>query len=272
MSPLNCPDVESRLDLFAADECDPAETAAIRRHLAGCPRCAAACAESRQFVGLLDLRWQEPERLRRLQSRLDAEEMPRPRVLRFPTALRRAVAVAAMLLLTAGPIGWLAQGLAPAAGDGGLAVVLREEPRRDGQEAMFAPGAERVQAKATGHLPPAPEVHLELRLRNTTDRPLRVWVAGPQTELRLDLTGPGAVAMPVRDRVEQVAKTITLRPGQSQVLRITSLTDDRRSWYWTEPGDYTLTARFTTLATSPVLGERRITVRSEPMTIHVPEK
>src|SRR5439155_21220681 len=97
MSPLTCPDVEARLDLYAADECDPAEADAIRRHLAHCPRCVAACDEARQLVGLLDLRLQEPERLSRLEARLAAAEgAPRRRVLRFPAGLRHVAALAAM--------------------------------------------------------------------------------------------------------------------------------------------------------------------------------
>jgi hypothetical protein len=283
MSPLSCPDVESRLDLYAADECDAPETEAIRRHLAGCPRCAAACDEARQFLGLLDLRLQEPERLRRLEDRLAAEAEPRRRVLRFPATLRRVAALAALLLLTVGPVGWLTPGLQLAEGSG-LALALHEPPARGGLEAMAFPGdvrgakkdsgrVHRVQVpglQAVDHQPP--EVELTLELRNTTDRPMRVWVAGPPTELRLDLRGPGAVAVPVTDGDEAKAQAVTLRPGEEHIIPVNGLTGSRRSWYWTKPGDYTLTAQFTTRATTPGIGERRLVVRSEPMTFHVEGK
>jgi anti-sigma factor RsiW len=266
MSPLSCPDVEARLDLYAAGECDPAEADAVRRHLAECPRCAAACDEARQLVGLLDLRLQEPERLSRLESRIAAEERPARRVLRFPAALRRVAALAAMLLLTAGPVGLLLRDLPPAEFAVGLAVALREEPqRRGGAEAMLVPAD-----VARGMPKGAPEVKLDLELRNTTDRPMRVWVAGPQTELRLELHGPGARSVPAKDRSEVKPRFVALRPGESYPIHVTGLSDSRRTWSWTEPGDYTLTAEFTTRAELAGLGGRRITVRSDPLTIPVP--
>ncbi len=285
MSPLTCPDVEARLELYAAGECDPAEAEAVRRHLAGCPRCAASCEEARQLIGLLDVRLQEPERLRRLEGRLDAEAAPRRRVLRFPSGLRRAVALAAMLLLTVGLVGWLAPGLVPVADDGGLVVALREEKVR-GAEVLAAPAVsraapkevpmfhsvQRLDAAMADEFPPPPPVNLALELRNTTDRTMSVWVAGPQAELRLDLRGPGVASVPVKEKAAVKPQAVELRPGESHVLRINRLTDGRRSWYWTEPGDYTLTARFTTRATIAGLGERRLTARSDPVTIHVEGK
>jgi hypothetical protein len=272
MSPLTCPDVEARLDLFAADECDAAEAEAIRRHLAHCPRCAAAHDEARQLVGLLDLRLQEPERLRRLEARVAAEEAPRRRVLRFPVGLRRVAALAAMLLLTVALAAWVAPGLRPVEGDGGLAAVLREDAR-GGPEALIAPGPADARAgpkmtKEQAVKRPPPAVDLALELRNTTDRPMVVWVAGPLTELRLDVSGPGVMSRPT-EAVAEPPRTVTLRPDQSHVIRIERLTDGRRAWYWTKPGDYTVTARFITRASVPGWGDRRVTVQSKPVTVHV---
>jgi hypothetical protein len=275
MTPLDCPEVRDRLDLYAADECDPVEAEAVRRHLAHCPRCVAAFEEAAQFLGLLELRLQEPERLQRLQARLAAEAAPRRRVFRLP-ALRRVAALAAMLLLMALPVVWLTQGLRPA--EDGLVVVLREGPAHGAPQItksdiarvgpMEKAQPHRADAEAPGRRPP-PAVDLALTLRNTTGQPLRVWVAGPQTELRLDLRGPGAVSLPARGSVEQAPQAVTLRPGEEYAIPITSLRDGRRWWYWTEPGDYTLTAQFTTRATTPDGGQRRLTVRSEPWTVHV---
>jgi hypothetical protein len=274
MSPLTCPDVEARLDLYAADECDPPESEAIRRHLAHCPRCATACEEARQLVGLLDLRLQEPERLGRLEARLAAEEAPRRRVLRFPVTARRAAALAAMLLLNVALAGWLAPGLRLADGDGGLVAALRADDMKSKAEALFAPDAQAARAgpKATKEPErdqPPPAIGLRLELRNTTDRPMRVWVNGPQTELHFDVSGPGVVSKQAKDAAESPPRAVTLRPGESHVIPIDRLTDGRRSWYWTKPGDYTVAARFTTRASIPGLGDRRITTRSAPVTIHV---
>jgi hypothetical protein len=269
MIPLTCKEVESRLELYAADECDQAEAEAIRRHLADCPRCAAACDEARQLMGLLDLRLQEPERLRRLEARIATEEAPRRRILRFPVGLRRAVALAAMLLLTVALVGWVAPGLRPVESDGGLIAALQQKDARGGPEAMLAPAAAvrgAPQAKK-GLLPPA--VDLTLELRNTTGRPIRVWVDGPQTELHLDVSGPGVVSRQADAGPEPSPRAVTLRPGESHVIRIDRLTDGRRSWYWTRPGDYTVTARFSTRASIPGLGDWRIAARSKPVTIHV---
>jgi hypothetical protein len=229
---------------------------------------------------LLDLRLQEAERLQRLHARIAAEAAPRRRVSRFPSALRRVAALAAMLLLMAGPIGWLTQGLRPAEESGGLAAVLREGPAHGGAEALKARPAIvraapkettqhlRADAEAPGHRPP-PRVDLALTLRNTTDRPMLVWVSGPQTELRLDLRGPGAVSVPVQPSAEQQSQAVTLRPGEVYAIPITSLRDTRRLWYWTEPGDYLLTARFTTRGTAPGGGQQRVIARGGPVTFHV---
>jgi len=271
MSPLSCADVESRLELYAAGECDPAEAEVIRGHLAHCPRCAAACEEARQLVDLLELRLQEPERLRRLKARIAAEEMPRRRVLRFPVAMRRVAALAAMLLLNVALVGWLSSGLRPGEGDGGLVAVLRED-RRGAQEQLAVPGDAVVRSAPKAPKERAggpPTVDLTLELRNTTDRPMRVWVAGPQTELHLDVSGPGVMSRPEPGAPEPPPRAVTLQPGASHVIHIDRLTDGRRSWYMTKPGDYTVAARLATRASVPGLGERRITARSAPVTIHV---
>jgi ferric-dicitrate binding protein FerR (iron transport regulator) len=289
MSPLHCAEVEGRLDLYAAGECDAAEAGAIGRHLAACPRCATAYREARDLLALLDLRWQEPERLRRLAERLAAEEEPRRLVRRFPPGVRRFAALAALLLLAVGPLCWLSPPVATVA-DGGLAIALQQEDVRGLPAAQMKAGNEGARegpktapagvqgdlrfAMAGDHRSP-PEVDLALELRNTTDSEMRVEVAGPRTELRLALQGPGVKVTQAHEEPSQAAKaeTVTLKPGQSHTLRITRLEDGppgaRRQLYWTEPGDYTLTARITTVTSSPGLGERRITARSAPVTIHV---
>jgi hypothetical protein len=289
MSPLSCAEVEGRLDLFAAGECDAPEAEAIGRHLAACPRCATAYQQARELLSLLDLRLQEPERLRRLYERLAAEAAPRRAVRRFPAGVRRLAALAAMLLLAVGPLFWLWPQFATTAG-GGLALALRVGDGRGMPEVLRMPGSAAVPkgpqraadgiraklqvAKADDQRPP-PEMELALELRNTTDREMRVEVSGPRTELRLELTGPGVKAVPAREEPAQAVKAeaVTLRPGQSHTLRITRLEDGRpgarRHLYWTAPGDYTLTARLTTVASSPGLGERRVGARSAPVTLHV---
>jgi hypothetical protein len=310
MTPLTCTDVDDRLPLYAAGECAAPEAAAIGRHLARCPRCAAALGEARHLLALLDLRLQEPERLRRLEDRLAAEGRPRRAVLRFPAAVRRAASLAAMLLLTVALSGWLLPGLRPGeVGDGGLAVALRAADQRlapGGVERsggplakLAAPGGpgltpeqyrDQLQAaETTGRLPSPPAVDLVLELRNTAATDLKVWVAGPLTRLRLDLKGPGAVNVPAPEGAEGEVepRAVVLKPGATYPVRIRRLADRRggsaRFWYWTEPGEYTLTARFTTAVApappgAPVVfteGGRRfgaVTLRSPPVTTRVEGK
>jgi hypothetical protein len=302
MKPLSCSEVKSLVYMYAAGECESEEADAIRQHLADCPRCAAACDEARQFLGLLDLRLQEPERLRRLEDRIAAEAKPRRRVLRFPATLRPVAALAALLLLTVGLIIWLKKDSLPAERDGvqvaerdgvqmaerdgaqiaegGLVAMLRDEPFRGELEAVPGAASELRGAKkeaprehrvGTDQRPPA--VDLTLWLRNTTDELMRVWVTTPPSEsdLRLELRGPGVAGLPLlrTGNIRTETKIISLPPGSSHAIQIASLVDSHRAWFWTKPGDYTVTAEFTTRVWTERLGERPVVIRSEPLTLHV---
>jgi hypothetical protein len=168
----------------------------------------------------------------------------------------------------------------PAEDSGGLVAVLLEGPARGRAEVLQVPAAVvrgqskeahrryRADAEVAGRRAP-PTVDLTLTLRNTTQQSMRVWVAGPQTELRLGLHGPGALSAPVQGSIEQKPQAVTLRPGEDYAIPIKSLQDDHRWWYWTEPGDYTLTAQFTTRGAMAEGGQRRLVARGGPVTIHV---
>jgi hypothetical protein len=293
---MNCVDVETRLDLYAANECNATEAEAIRRHLPHCPRCTAVYQAAQESIALLDLHFQEPERLRRLSNRLDRDEEPR-RMLRFPGKMRHLASLAAMLLLTT----TLALGLAPrfgnSGGDGGLSVTLAPVRFRGAPEADVVRAPKELLAQTqharldfqgqtpeqyreelrereqTGRLPKPPEVDLTLDVENTTGRELQVWINGPQTELRLDLHGPGAIALNSVQATESRPQSITLAPGEHYSLRIVRLEEHApwkpHFWYWTAPGTYSLTARLTTTVASPGSGSRRVTIRSAPVTIQV---
>jgi ferric-dicitrate binding protein FerR (iron transport regulator) len=125
MSPLTCDEVEAQIDLYAAGEGDAAERAAIQMHLTRCPACTRTYREAQQLAGLLDLHFQEPERLRRLHARLDGPERRVLRLPRVPAAPRRAAALAALILLTVG-----FQFLAPPARQtGGESFAVSAGPR-----------------------------------------------------------------------------------------------------------------------------------------------
>jgi ferric-dicitrate binding protein FerR (iron transport regulator) len=166
MNALTCREVAAEIDLDAAGECDPALHAAIQRHLASCPDCARLHQEAQQLLGLLDLQFQEPDRLRRLHARLDTEgssRPPRPWLLRFP---RQAAALAALLLLMIG--------LNLTGRPGPVAVVPPEpQPQRDvmpaPQEAMAMKAARSI-PEAVAALPPGKEVQPARGIRVWTTR------------------------------------------------------------------------------------------------------
>ena len=112
-----------------------------------------------------------------------------------------------------------------------------------------------------------PPVDLSLHLRNTTAHPLLVWLAGPKTDLRLNVTGPGVKSGPAKERVAEGPNLIELPPGAKQIIHITSLVDDHHSWYFTKSGEYTVSAEFTTRTAAPRMPEHRVTVHSDPIAI-----
>src|SRR5262245_28647207 len=73
MKPMTCNEVDEHLELFAAGECGAPLASAIRRHLSGCVRCLNAEVEARQFMEMMNLRLQEPDRLQRLLTKIEGE-------------------------------------------------------------------------------------------------------------------------------------------------------------------------------------------------------
>jgi hypothetical protein len=142
MTPLTCSEVEARLDLHAAGEGDEAERAALEQHLANCPRCRRADHDARQLLALLDLQFQEPDRLARLQHRLAQEERRKhtaPRILRFSRPL---ASLAALLLLAVGLVGL------PPVRPGGMSEA--DNPRLADSRMMEKVAPDTVQAFAPG--------------------------------------------------------------------------------------------------------------------------
>jgi serpin B len=102
-----CQDVAPLLELYAAGECEPAESARVESHLGACPACTRSVAQLRDVVGLLDLEFRMPDRLADLGERLAEveQERQRPRRSRQRVLLRvhrAALALAALLLVTLG--------------------------------------------------------------------------------------------------------------------------------------------------------------------------
>jgi hypothetical protein len=138
----------------------------------------------------------------------------------------------------------------------------------------------------TGKLPKPPEVDLALELTNTTDKEVQLWISGDPVQVALELKGTGAVSVaPLRasTREFRVPKAMTLAPGKTHTIPITSLTygfrGNSNQAYWTEAGEYTLTAKFNT-AISPAPkdskeaegGFGRVTLKTEPIKLKVEAK
>lgn len=108
---MTCGDVRDSLGAYALGALEPAEAAAVRDHLAGCPECSAAHAELAGIPDLLGLlRLEEVEQgveepdelgLQRLLGRV-REERARDRRRRVRTAL----VAAALVVVAAGGGGW----------------------------------------------------------------------------------------------------------------------------------------------------------------------
>jgi hypothetical protein len=141
------------------------------------------------------------------------------------------------------------------------------------------------EALAADGFPATPPVDLVLEFRNTGDQEIQVWIGGDTTELKLELDGPGVVTGVSRRAVTEELrkpKTVTIAPGKSYTLPIKELEYGTRSQvdgaYWTEAGDYTLTATYKTAVSPAPKGAKGagggfgfVTARSAPIKLKVEE-
>jgi hypothetical protein len=238
-----------------------------------------------------------------LKVRIAAEDR---RTLRFrPPAVRRVLALAALLLLTLG-LTWLAEpGLDRVAPSESGTLVARLTPHAEAipappvevgpaivriapggtgtdtliaLKARVAPAAlqkELEQGKRIGNLPPPPAVSLDLRLHNPGSRELVLVLEQGRFLCSIDLKGPGVERVPVpREGLPPFAAPGKLRlpPGTTRDLRVVRLSEvlleKIRYVYWTEPGRYTLSVRLEV----PVEGRAApLTVTTPPLGVQVEE-
>jgi hypothetical protein len=278
MNTLNCRQVDEQLDLVAAGVCDGPTRQALERHLVSCATCADRYAESQRLQGLLALHWNAVA-LQRLRQRIEREAVAGRRRLVLPW-VRRAAAVAAVLLVTFGLVLLLPRGEPPGEAPRLTLAVLvasTEGPQSKGSPetvarvpAKLAPGAmmamiqqadgqtgaafreELTRAQQAGKLPLPPRVPLELALTNSGTRPVEVELGGT---LGLDVEGKGVVRL----SAEQAAPPDYLHPQTRwlaagarwtvPVDRLIAGTPGRLEYiYLTEPGDYTVMARLSVRA------------------------
>jgi hypothetical protein len=141
-------------------------------------------------------------------------------------------------------------------------------------------------AEKTGKYPNPPEVDLVLQITNRSDKELSFWNRGDPVKIGFELKGPGAV--PVKPMLAfttdfRAPEATKLAPGKTYEIPVKSLRFGFRGAsemvFWTDPGEYTLTANYAT-ALSPApegltkdeSGFARVTLVSEPVKIKVEKK
>lgn len=108
--------------------------------------------------------------------------------------------------------------------------------------------------KPGGGKPPAtPKVDLAIEVKNTSDKPVKVWSAGDPVVIEFELKGKGAVTATPNlafTREFRVPTGAEIAPGKTLSIPVKSLTGGFRGAsqfnYWTAPGEYELTAKVRT--------------------------
>jgi hypothetical protein len=125
-------------------------------------------------------------------------------------------------------------------------------------------------------LPNPPTVDLTLEMVNTGKEEVTIYVGGDANVYTLELKGPGVkdMAGPLALTADfRFPKAIKLAPGKSYEIPLTTLKDGfrgvSRNLYWTEPGEYTLSA---TYQLSDDKGGKGKLIKSEPVKLKVEEK
>lgn len=125
--------------------------------------------------------------------------------------------------------------------------------------------------------PKALPVDLVLKLENTSKENVTVYVNGTDNIYTLELTG-GAGVVTLRNPVAmpnfiRLPKAVEIEAGKSYELPVASLADGRRGIarliFWTGPGEYSLTAKYTLL---DQMGKKLRELRSDAIKINVVEK
>ena len=131
----------------------------------------------------------------------------------------------------------------------------------------------------------APAVDLTVEVKNTSDKPVRVWVSGDPVVLTLELRGRGAVnVQPLIAFTQEfrAPQDVEIAAGKSHAFPVKSLVSGFRSAsvysYWTEPGEYELVATLKTGMQPAPKGAQDfdgygvVTIRSAPLKLTVEAK
>lgn len=125
--------------------------------------------------------------------------------------------------------------------------------------------------------PKPPAVDLVLVLTNTTKEDMTIYVGGDANVYIFELTG-GAGVVALSSELATTAefrpsKPVTLAPGKTHEIAVKQLSDGNRGIsryvYWTGPGEYKLSAKYTLSTRNGGTGAE---LKSEPVKITVTEK
>jgi hypothetical protein len=149
--------------------------------------------------------------------------------------------------------------------------VLNPAQRGEAFRKKVADARERGEA-----MPKPPAVEIVLTLTNTGNKDITLHIGGDESRIMLNLAGKGALSVQTNMMMTMEYRMGTptkLAPGKSTEIKITSLAYGTRNIsdyaYWTEPGEYTLTA---TLTAQTPEQEQGVTIVSEPLKVKVEAK
>jgi hypothetical protein len=108
-------------------------------------------------------------------------------------------------------------------------------------------------AEAKQRLPKPPEVEMKAVVKNTGDKPVKLWITGDPVVLTLELKGEGAVNLDQHGPMTLEFRTpeaVVVEPGKAVEIPIQSLSSGMRGQtkvsYWTKPGEFELVATLKT--------------------------
>lgn len=266
MNTLTCSQIDQRLELYLSGILDSEECLAVEDHLATCPVCSASLARARQLAGLLDLHYQMPDRLARLQQRLRQE--PVVRRSSGKGMVRQFASLAALLLVTLGLSGLLMPAHPNVVSE--LQLTASLNPAKSSREMNNPPAVALDPAIRRAFR--LTDLDLGLSITNTSPRPVRLDVA--HGVLQFTLINPARHV--VRGTLEAKsalgpAEGVLLQPGARFALHLRQFVEPGAHENLSQSGDYTLSLRYTVGWREQDTGVlRKQTLETRPVRFPVP--
>ena len=141
-------------------------------------------------------------------------------------------------------------------------------------------------ASKAGKPVPAEVIDLAVEIKNTSDKTVQVWTTGDPVTVTLNLKGKGALNLDpllAFTREFRLPRAVEIEAGKTHSIPLKSLRSGFRGQahfsYWTEPGEYELTATLKTGMSPAPKGAKEsmdgfgtVTLTSPPFKVTVEEK